>query len=81
MAQFTNTMKLKTRKVLNCPVFRSSSQLSSSILPMYADIMKFYLFVKNSFKISGKELTVKDISEIVAISKVYQEFEQFCNEC
>lgn len=60
-------MKPTTRKVLKCPVFGSSSQLSSSILPTYADTMKFYLFVKHSLKISGKEPTVKDISEIVSV--------------
>ena len=40
-----------TRKLLNCPVFGSPSQLHVNMLPTYEDVMKYYICIKNGLKL------------------------------
>lgn len=36
-----------TRKVTSCPIFGSPSDLKDNVLPTNADVMKYFLFVRN----------------------------------
>jgi len=61
---------MATRRALKCPVFGSPCQLYGSMLPTYADTMKFYLSVKNVLKqsrpVRDKGPAIADLCEIVA---------------
>ena len=69
---------MATRRALKCPVFGSPCQLPVSMLPTYADTMKFYLSVKNVLKQSkpmrDKVPAIVDIFEIVAtnVEKIWK---------
>ena len=62
-------VKRTTRKAVKCPVFGSPSQVSENELPTYKDVIKFYLFVRNSLKASStsKEPPVAVIAERVCV--------------
>jgi len=63
-------MKVLTRKAARCPVFGSSSKLSPNVLPTHKDVLRFYMFVRNSLKSTSnsiKEPTVDIISERVCL--------------
>lgn len=65
-----------TRIKSKCPIFGDTCVLSNLVLPTYADVMKFYLQVRNQLKQSsnGKDPTVKIISDIVVtdVEKIWQ---------
>ena len=69
MHYFQNIMAQSklTRKVLNCVVFGSPSQLRFNMLPTYEDVMRYYICIKNGLKLNagGREPKVADICETV----------------
>jgi len=74
--QFIAEMAICTRIKSKCPIFGDTRVLSNLVLPTYADVMKFYLQVRNQLKqnSNGKDPTVKIISEIVVtdVEKIWQ---------
>lgn len=68
MALRTKGVVQKTCSMALCPVFGMLAGLSETVLPTYADVMRYYLLMKRTLKpdSSSKEPTVSDISELVA---------------
>ncbi|KAJ4452128.1 hypothetical protein ANN_03646 [Periplaneta americana] len=64
-----NISNINTGNLSFYPVFAMPEALNPSQLPIYHDVMKYYLWVKNELKsdFKSKESTVRDISERVAI--------------
>ena len=55
---------VKTRKMLECPVFGKRSDVREAKLPTYESVMKCFCFIRHNFKIaSEKDPSVKEISD------------------
>lgn len=57
----------KTRQDTECPVFGAPSVLKKNVLPSYADVMKNYLYIRQSLIESAPNKTEPTLSNIAAI--------------
>jgi len=66
-------MAICTKIKSKCLIFSDTLVLSNLVLPTYADVMKFYIQVRNQLKqnSNGKDQNVKIISEIVVTDVKY----------
>ena len=56
-----------TRKMIDCPIFGSFSDLSGRMLPTYEDMMKCYLYERHQMQqLTKKDPAVNDIANIVS---------------
>jgi len=74
-------MSLSKRHKNDCPIFGNSSDLSERVLPTYLEVMKCYLFERNTLKQkSKKDPAVGELSKIV-IDKVISVWEKASIPC
>lgn len=69
-------MSIKTRSVVECPIFGFPNELKTSMLPTYKDVILHFLFVKNDLennKVNRNRL-VTEASEAVAtaVENIYK---------
>lgn len=62
---------MSKRHIADCPIFGNSSELSEKVLPVYSDVMKFYLHERKVLKQkSKKDPSVSEISKVVCGKKL-----------
>ena len=70
MAGVSGCKKHKTRLLTNCPIFGNPSYLPETVLPTNADVMKYYLFLKDEMAYRSADIpSVAEVSSCVS-SKV-----------
>ena len=57
----------KTRKAIECPVFGAPSKFKQNILPTYADLMKNYLWIRETLLEASKNKAKPTLGNIFAI--------------
>jgi len=68
MAEARSNTKPKTRRDSSCSIFGAPAELSPTMLPTYADLMKYFMLVRDQIKPRdiAKEPSVSDVSVQVA---------------
>lgn len=61
-------IQVKTRTAMRCAVFGDPAEMSSTALPTYADMMKFYLLIQHKMKptSTSKDPTVAEVADKVS---------------
>lgn len=72
---------MSERHITDCPIFGNSSELSEKVLPVYSDVMKFYLHERIVLKQkSKKDPSVSEISKGV-VNKIISLWEKASIPC